>query len=104
MTSVRLVYITTPSRTVALKIGKILVQEKLAACANVLPGMISLYTWKGKLCREREHILLLKTTKARLLKVKKRVQALHPYENPCLIALTVDDGLPAFLKWVNSKL
>lgn len=95
-----LIYVTAPDAACAERIGAALVEEGLAACANILPGMRSLYRWEGALERADEAVLLLKTTPARASEAMERVRALHPYRQPCALALPVADGLPGYLAWV----
>ena len=95
-----LIYLTIGDREKALTLARALVRERLLACANVVPGITSVYEWQGKICEEGEALLVGKTTRARLDALKARVQALHDYECPCLVALSVTDGLPPFLAWV----
>ena len=78
-----------------------LVDERLAACVNMLPGVRSVYRWQAGVETAQEWPLMIKTTDARLPALKEALQALHPYEVPELIALTVVDGLPAYLAWAR---
>jgi periplasmic divalent cation tolerance protein len=77
-----------------------LVEEGLAACANIVPGLTSIYRWQGKLCRDREVLVLLKTRRARFAALAKRAIELHPYSVPEVIAVGVEAGSPAYLTWV----
>ena len=97
-----LAYMTAPSAGKALKLGHLIVDAKLAACANVLPKMTSIYQWKGKVSQANESVLILKTTAARVPKLKAFVKKIHPYANPCLLILPVSNGLADFLKWIAS--
>jgi periplasmic divalent cation tolerance protein len=94
------VYITAKNKTQARTIGKTLVKEKLAACANIIDGMNSFYFWDGKLCDDREAVLIVKTRSGLLEKLVSRVKKLHPYEVPCIVALPVAGGNKRFLEWV----
>jgi len=96
-----LVYITTPSVEAAQHIGREMVENKLAACANILPQMQSIYSWKGKICQDQEVVLLLKTSQGLFTKLKERVQALHEYECPCILALPIADGNEPYLQWLS---
>lgn len=84
----------------ANSIAETLVSEGRAACVNIVPGLRSVYRWEGKMHRDAEWLLLIKTTADQLQQLKARVNELHPYSNPELLALKVDDGLPAYLQWV----
>jgi periplasmic divalent cation tolerance protein len=97
------VYITAKDRAQARRIGGAVVREKLAACANVIDGMESIYFWEGKLCDEKEAVVIVKTTGPRLKALVKRVKKLHSYKVPCIVALPVIDGNPDFLKWIAAE-
>lgn len=100
---VRLIYITAPSRDEALKLARLLVEERLAACANVLGGITSVYWWDGRLNEEDEVALLAKTRAGLVDALVERVRAVHPYDCPCVVALPVDGGNPAFLDWIAAE-
>jgi periplasmic divalent cation tolerance protein len=91
---------TCPDAVVGGHIADALVGEGLAACVNVLPGVTSIYEWKGEIQRDTEVLLLIKTVRARLPELTDRVRELHPYELPEIIALPVRGGLPDYLQWV----
>ena len=103
MSDIVLVYITTPSPESAKKLAGVLIEERLAACANIVPGLESVFYWKGELCRKRESLLLLKTHKSLFDRLMQRAEELHEYELPCIVALPVAQGLPGFLDWVASE-
>ena len=94
---------TCPDTACADTIATALVEERLAACVNQLPGLRSVYRWKGKVDRAEEVLLLIKTTHDRLPALTARVQALHPYELPELIAVEADGGLAPYLAWVAEQ-
>ena len=94
---------TTPSSEVADRIGTALVEEGLAACANVLPGVSSVFRWKGEVSHESEVLVILKTTAAALGALQRRLVELHPYEVPELIALDVVAGHGPYLDWVRAE-
>ena len=83
--------------------ARALVEERLAACGNVLPGLRSLYRWEGKVQDDAEALLLLKTTRRRFPALRARVLALHPYEVPEVLALPVEGGHPAYLDWIATS-
>jgi periplasmic divalent cation tolerance protein len=93
---------TCPDAAVGERIAEALVGEGLAACINTLPGITSVYLWEGKVQRDSEVLLLIKTTRARLAALTDRVRQLHPYELPEVIAVPVSGGLPDYLQWVIS--
>jgi periplasmic divalent cation tolerance protein len=94
---------TAPSADVADRIGTTLVEERLAACANVVPGVSSVFRWKGEVSREAEVLVLLKTTAARLGALRRRLVELHPYEVPEVIALDIREGHAPYLDWVRAE-
>lgn len=97
----RLVLVTCPSLTLARKIARSVVQKRFAACVNVVRVPVeSFYTWKGKLETAREHLLLIKTTKARLRRLEREVKRLHSYEVPEFIALPITEGAADYLFWL----
>ncbi len=85
----------------ARKIGLALVEERLAACVNIIPRVESLFCWEGKICREREALMVVKTTSRRFEKMTKRVKQLHPYTVPEIIAVPIVKGSADYLKWVR---
>lgn len=94
---------TAPSAEVAERIGTALVEERLAACANVLPGVRSVFRWKGEVSRETEAFVVLKTTASRLGDLRRRLIELHPYEVPEMLAFDVREGHPPYLDWVRAE-
>ena len=94
-------YITTKDKAQAKKIGETVVKEKLAACANIIPAIESIYWWKGKLEKEKEAVLILKTKKSLSKKLIKRVKELHSYTVPCIDMIEIIDGNPDCFKWVE---
>ena len=97
---VRLVFVTCPDRSTAESIAGTLVEERLAACGNVVPGVVSIYRWEGSVETDEECLLLLKTRAALLDALSDRLHALHPYDVPELLAVQVDRGAPNYLRWV----
>ncbi len=100
----RLVYMTAGSRDDAVAIADVLVEERLAACVNVIGAMTSVYRWEGAVRHDEEVVLIAKTTTARLDALTQRVRELHSYECPCIVALPVDGGDPAFLEWISDQI
>lgn len=103
MTSPVIVYITTSDYQEAKKIGEEIVKLRLAACANILGNVESLYWWKGDLEKAKERILILKTTKNKVEEIKKQVKKLHSYENPCVIAIPIIEGSEEYLDWIKKE-
>jgi periplasmic divalent cation tolerance protein len=77
-----------------------LVEERRAACANIVPALTSIYRWQGKICRDREALVILKTRRSRVALLSRRVRELHPYSVPEIVALPVVLGYSAYLNWV----
>jgi len=100
---VLLAYSTCPDSASAEAIARALVDERLAACVNQLPGLRSTYRWQGQVEQAEEVLLLIKTTADRLDAMTARLRELHPYELPELIAVEVRTGLPAYLDWVAAE-
>ena len=97
---VRVVLVTAPDPVGAARIARALVEEGLAACANLIPGVRSIYRWDGALQDDAEVLLVLKTSAARSEALAARVKDLHPYEFPEVLALPVTGGSEAYLAWV----
>lgn len=95
-----LVFVTASSLEEARKLQEALVKERLAACVKILPGVESCYTWKGKVEKAEEVLLLAETKSALLEKLFARVKELHSYEEPAIAAIPMD-GCKGFLKWVD---
>ena len=97
---VRVVFVTAPDRAVAESIAAQLVHERLIACANVVHGVRSVYRWEGEVRKEDEVLLILKSTRAVLPGLERRIREIHPYEVPEVLALTVERGSEAYASWV----
>lgn len=101
MASETVVALTTlPSPEKAAELARRLVEEGLVACVNVVPGIRSIYRWKGEICDEPEAICVMKTRRERVPALKGRLVSLHPYEVPELVVLDVADGHVPYLQWV----
>ena len=100
---VHLLYITARDKQEARAIADKLLAERLIACANILDGVESVYRWQGEMCVSQEALLLAKTTEDKLSRAVDAVKALHSYELPCIVALPIAAGLPAFLNWVAEE-
>jgi len=98
-----MIYITAADRRQALRIGKILVQERLAACINILGRIDSIYWWEGRVQQGKEVSFVAKTRAALSKAVIRRVRELHSYHVPCAVAVPVADGNPAFLQWISAE-
>jgi periplasmic divalent cation tolerance protein len=83
--------------------GRALVEERLAACVNVLPEMISIYRWEGKVEKSAERQVIIKTTAARLADLRERIRQLHTYDVPEFLVISILDGSEEYLKWVGES-
>jgi periplasmic divalent cation tolerance protein len=97
------VLVTTPTAERAADIARALVEERLAACGNVVPALRSIYRWEGKVQDDAEALLVLKTTRRRFEALRERVLALHPYQVPEVIALRVEAGSAPYLAWIAAE-
>jgi periplasmic divalent cation tolerance protein len=97
-----IVFVTVPSRDAGERIAETLVGEQIAACVNVVGPIRSIYRWQGELCRDDEHLLLIKTTRARYAALEARVKALHSYEVPEVVAVPIELGSAGYLEWIRS--
>lgn len=94
------VLVTVPDLETARHIGRTLVEERLAACANIVPGLVSIYRWEDQINEDPELLLLLKTRLERYEELEGRVKQLHPYTLPEIIALQVHSGSVDYLHWI----
>ena len=97
---VLVVMVTAPSQKDAVKIGEAMVNARLAACANIISEIQSIYRWKGKMVKDEETLLILKSTKTRYRALEKAIKAMHTYEIPEIIALPVKKGHDKYIGWV----
>ncbi|KAB2917500.1 MAG: divalent-cation tolerance protein CutA [Hyphomicrobiaceae bacterium] len=98
-----LIYSTFPSAAEAERIGGALVERGLAACVNILPQMTAIYVWEGKLQREAEVAMIIKTRAALADEVLAEARRLHPYTNPALLVLPVTGGSADFMRWIAQQ-
>ncbi len=103
MSDVRLIYVTASDQDEVDRIAQALVQERLAACVNVLGPIRSIYRWNGQLESNSEIAMLVKTTQSRVTETVERIRALHSYECPAILVLPVLGGNAAFLRWVEAE-
>jgi periplasmic divalent cation tolerance protein len=97
------VLVTAPNDDEAARLGRALVEERLAACANLVPGLRSIYRWQGSVHDDAETLLIIKTTAERCARLTQRVIELHPYETPEVLALPVVAGSDAYLAWLRAQ-
>jgi periplasmic divalent cation tolerance protein len=95
------ILITSSSEEEAGKIGKTLVEEKLVACANIIPKIRSIFSWKGEICDENEVLMILKSKESLFQQIEDRVKTLHSYEVPEIIALPIHLGSEDYLNWID---
>jgi periplasmic divalent cation tolerance protein len=104
MTEMLLAFTTFPSEEDAARAMRVLLEERLIACANLLPGARSLFPWQGKLEDTRETFVVMKTRKQDWTAMMSRLHELHPYQIPECIAVRVAAGSPAYLEWLEAAL
>ena len=103
-TNLQLVLCTVPDRECAEQIAEALVAEQLAACVNIIPGIASVYRWKGGMEKDEELLLLIKTSQGMYESLEQRIRALHPYELPEIIAVSIQAGQKDYIKWIENSL
>ena len=96
-----IVLTTIPADADAASFGRTLVDERLAACVNLLPVMESVYRWEGRIEHESERQVVIKTARERVVALWERVREMHPYEVPEFVVLPIVDGNDAYLRWVG---
>ena len=101
--SQRFVYVTAATVEEAGKIGKALVEARLAACANVIGAIQSYYWWEGAVQQDTEAALILKTRADLVEALTAKVKELHSYDCPCVVALPIEGGNPEFLAWIDAE-
>jgi periplasmic divalent cation tolerance protein len=104
MTEILLVFTTFEREEDAARVVRTLVEERLIACGNLLPGARSLYRWKGAVADAREVVVLMKTRKQDWTALLSRLHELHPYETPECIAVRVAAGAPKYMAWLEAAL
>jgi len=101
--STLLVLTNLPDRAAAERLADLVVEKRLAACVNILAPCRSVYRWKGAVQHDEEHPMLIKTTAERYPDLEKALRAGHPYELPEIVAVPIEQGLPAYLEWVAGE-
>ncbi len=100
MSEVRVCLCTAPDADVAAALAKGLVEQRLAACVNIVPQIRSVYRWEGEVHDDSEVLLIIKTSDTRFVQMRDWLVEAHPYDVPEVLALPIDDGAPAYVKWV----
>lgn len=103
MTDYIIVFCTVPNEAAAQKIARQLVEEKLAACCNIIPGLHSIYTWENKIQEDTEHLLIIKSRQKVFSRLEDRLKEMHPYSIPEIIALPIIKGNKEYLKWIGEN-
>ena len=98
-----MIYVTASAPEEAARIGRALVESRLAACANVFPAMTSIYWWQDELQEDREVALILKTRQDLVDDVIAKIKEVHSYDCPCVVALPIKAGNPDFLDWIAAE-
>jgi periplasmic divalent cation tolerance protein len=98
-----LIYVTAPSPVEAKALADAVVTDRLAACANIIPGMRSVYHWKGKIEEAEETVIIFKTRATLFQAVEARVKELHKYSAPCIIALPLEAASQPYLDWIMAE-
>jgi len=98
-----LIYATFPSPEAAEAVGRELVEQRLAACVNILPGMTSIYRWEGAIARDSEAVMIIKTRESLAVRVIDEVKARHSYTNPALVVLPIIEGSADYLRWLGEE-
>ncbi|NOT86472.1 MAG: divalent-cation tolerance protein CutA [Methylococcaceae bacterium] len=102
MTNIQLIFCTCPDQSTAETLAHLLLNEEWAACVNILPSILSLYRWQGQIESAQEHLLLIKATQQNYPNIEQAIKQHHPYGIPEIIAVSVTEGLPAYLRWIES--
>ncbi len=100
---VLIVLVTASSRREAAKIGRAVVKKKVAACVNIIPSLISIFRWQGKVQSSSEVLLVVKTSGRRYAALERLIRSMHSYELPEIIALNVERGLSQYIAWVEQE-
>jgi len=101
-TAYQIILCTCPDKDTAEKIACLLVEDRLAACVNILPNITSIYRWQGQLEYAEEQLLLIKANKSSYQAIETTIKKHHPYELPEIIAVPIENGLPEYLHWIDS--
>lgn len=104
MTMYQLILCTCPDHPTAERIAHLLIDQKLAACVNILPGIQSIYPWQGKVESAQEHLLLIKSRQDCYAALEAAIRQHHPYQIPEIVAVAIQQGSADYLKWLDSHL
>jgi periplasmic divalent cation tolerance protein len=95
-----IIFCTVPSQEAGMKIADDLISGEYAACVNIVPGLTSIYRWKGDICKDNELLLIIKSRKSLFNDICSRIKALHPYEVPEIISYDISGGSESYLQWL----
>lgn len=98
-----MIYSTFPDTATATQVGEALVEQEFAACVNILPQMTSIYRWEGKLMRDAEAVMLVKTRSSLATRVVNEIVTLHPYDTPAVLVFEIASGAPDYLGWLLAQ-
>lgn len=96
------VLVTVPDRETGLRMGRMLVERRVAACVNIVDGVRSIYMWEGRVEEDNESLMIIKTSRSRFSELRDLIRSMHPYKVPEVIALPIVDGLAEYLNWIGS--
>lgn len=97
------IYVTTSDISESRKIARVLVQERLAACVNIIPAIESIYRWNGEIEEDSESLIFIKTRSDLVENVIKRVEEIHSYDTPCVLELSIERGSKKYFKWLDTE-
>jgi periplasmic divalent cation tolerance protein len=103
MSACIVIFCTVPSREVGVLIADSVVPDGLAACVNIVGGLMSIYRWRGEICRDEECLLIIKSRRKLFKKIKDRITSIHPYEVPEIVSLPIEDGHEPYLRWIRES-
>lgn len=98
-----MIYMTAGSQDEAQTIARQMVGERLAACANILAGVRSIYRWEGEVHDDPEVVVVMKTTAAKVALLTERIRTLHSYDCPCVVSVPIEGGNPEFIDWITQE-
>ena len=96
-----IVFCTTPSNEISMRIAEECINKKIAACCNILSGITSVYKWQGKVEKSDEELIILKSTEDNFNAIENTIKNIHPYEVPEIISVKINNGNESYLKWID---
>jgi periplasmic divalent cation tolerance protein len=96
-----IIFCTTPTNEISMRIAEACINNHAAACCNILPGITSVYRWQGKVETDNEQLLLLKTTEDKFEIVENIIKKIHPYDVPEIVSVPINNGSRSYLQWIN---